>query len=214
MNGLVEHSSPSCPYSASSKATAEYQKLSGCATSIPVEEDAGTGLDCSHWDETCFQNEIMTGFTGNNLLLSRMTIASLEDMGYVVNYDAADDYGVQHMDPSCVCLNDESSSVSNGVEAAMLKKKKKKKKPEKKKSSPKQSTVHKLGKGGPKSQLAQLSLSGLLEAELYGKALLKEAKLRKQFIIEREGYVYLGDQVVSVLYMEDGQIYGVQVMGD
>lgn len=200
MNRLVQESSSStCSYAPSSRATAEYQKLSGCDTRIPL------GEDCGHWDNFCFENEIMTGFTGGNLLLSRMTIASLEDMGYVVNYDAADDYGVEDMDASCVCKRDVSSDLPVGGSQAANHKK-----------AHEETTVRKLGTGASKLEFkqAQLSLSGRLEAESYGRQLLQEAKLRKKLIIQREGFVYLGDQVISVLYMEKGQIYGVEVRGD
>ena len=184
-------STSSCSYAAPSKATAEYQKLSGCDTPIPLE-------DCGHTDKSCFKNELMAGFTGNNVQLSRMTIASLEDLGYAVNYDAADDYSVADMDDSCVCKRD--------VAPALKLDNKMQDKP----------AVRKLGTGASKigSHHAQLSLSGRLEAETYGLQLLREARLRKKFVIEREGFVYLGDQVVSVLYMEKGQIYGVEVRGE
>lgn len=65
-----------------------------CATSVPVEGDqGGDGTIDSHWDESTFGNELMTGFLnrGTNPL-SVMTIRSLEDLGYVTNPAAADAY--------------------------------------------------------------------------------------------------------------------------
>lgn len=35
--------------------------------------------------------------------LSRVTVATLEDIGYTVDYTAADSYDASHLDPSCVC---------------------------------------------------------------------------------------------------------------
>ncbi len=65
-----------------------------CATSVPVEGTAGgDGTINSHWRESVFKNELMTGFInqGKNPL-SIMTIRSLEDLGYIVDTTAADPY--------------------------------------------------------------------------------------------------------------------------
>jgi hypothetical protein len=58
---------------------------------LPVENHGGPGTEDSHWRETVFGSELMTGFiSGETQPLSRMTIASLADLGYQVNMDAAD----------------------------------------------------------------------------------------------------------------------------
>jgi Leishmanolysin len=65
-----------------------------CASSVPVEGvQGGAGTINSHWRETTFGNELMTGFlnTGTNPL-SVMSIRSLADLGYTVNPAAADPY--------------------------------------------------------------------------------------------------------------------------
>jgi len=65
-----------------------------CASSVPVEgTQGGAGTINSHWRETTFGNELMTGFlnTGTNPL-SVMSIRSLADLGYTVNPAAADPY--------------------------------------------------------------------------------------------------------------------------
>jgi hypothetical protein len=73
------------------------QSLGGvhtCATSVPVEGTAGgDGTINSHWRESIFGNELMTGFinSGKNPL-SIMTVRSLEDLGYIVDVNAADAY--------------------------------------------------------------------------------------------------------------------------
>ncbi|MCE5303777.1 MAG: hypothetical protein LLF97_11820 [Planctomycetaceae bacterium] len=72
-------------------AVAEYNKAYGLtATSVPVENTGGSGTRDSHWRESVFGNELMTGWinSGTNVL-SRMTAASLGDLGYQVNVDAA-----------------------------------------------------------------------------------------------------------------------------
>ena len=68
--------------------------INTCATSVPVEgTQGGDGTINSHWRETTFGNELMTGFinAGKNPL-SIMSIRSLEDLGYTVDTTAADAY--------------------------------------------------------------------------------------------------------------------------
>jgi hypothetical protein len=67
-----------------------------CANSVPVEgTQGGDGTINSHWREVTFGTELMTGFlnSGSNPL-SVMTIRSLEDLGYVVDPDAADPFSI------------------------------------------------------------------------------------------------------------------------
>lgn len=67
------------------------------ATSVPIEADGGPGTQDAHWDEVVFDTELMTGFVesaGVTMPLSRMTVGSLDDMGYQVSYAAADNYAV------------------------------------------------------------------------------------------------------------------------
>ena len=77
----------------------EYRTLSGnpSAASIPVEHDFGPGTANAHWDEDRFNAELMTGFiesAGVAMPISRMTVGSLQDIGYAVNYAAADAYSL------------------------------------------------------------------------------------------------------------------------
>ena len=68
--------------------------INTCATSVPVEgTQGGPGTINSHWRESTFGNELMTGFinAGKNPL-SIMSIRSLEDLGYTVDTTAADPY--------------------------------------------------------------------------------------------------------------------------
>lgn len=65
-----------------------------CASSVPVEGSQGSeGTVNSHWRESTFGNELMTGFiNGGTNPLSVMSIRSLEDLGYTVNPAVADAY--------------------------------------------------------------------------------------------------------------------------
>jgi len=71
----------------------EYRSIFGTnATSVPLETDGGQGTAGSHWDEQTFKTELMTGYVDRQMQLSRITVAAMEDMGYKVNYAAADPY--------------------------------------------------------------------------------------------------------------------------
>lgn len=91
-----------------------------CASSVPVEGSRGAeGTINSHWRESTFSNELMTGFinSGTNPL-SAMSVRSLEDLGYTVNAAAADRYPDANTFPKVTVRGDEivpgagSSSVS------------------------------------------------------------------------------------------------------
>ena len=61
---------------------------------VPVEDSGGPGTADGHWRERVFHTELMTGFLNPSVPnpLSIVTIASMGDMGYTVNYAAAEPY--------------------------------------------------------------------------------------------------------------------------
>jgi Bacterial Ig-like domain (group 2)/Leishmanolysin/Bacterial Ig-like domain (group 1) len=60
---------------------------------VPVEKTGGSGTADSHWRESVFGSELMTGFVDPNPNpLSRATVASFADLGYTVNLAGADPY--------------------------------------------------------------------------------------------------------------------------
>ena len=63
---------------------------------VPVENtQGGGGTRDSHWRESYFTEELMTGFIDRfNNPLSRVTIGSLEDLGYVVDLEGGDDFNL------------------------------------------------------------------------------------------------------------------------
>jgi hypothetical protein len=69
-------------------AVREFNAIFGrTGTSVPLQ--AGVR---AHWDETVFGSELMTPFVDSRNPISRVTIGALADMGYTVNYAAADSY--------------------------------------------------------------------------------------------------------------------------
>jgi hypothetical protein len=69
--------------------------INTCASSVPVENTGGGGTANSHWRESTFGAELMTGFANNSAMpLSVMTVRSIGDLGYTVNSAAADPYQI------------------------------------------------------------------------------------------------------------------------
>jgi hypothetical protein len=92
--GLVRTTATGMDY-VGTHAVAAYNQLFGTTgTVVPVETDGGSGTAGGHWDEASFDNELMTGYLNGNRAnpLSRITVGTLQDMGYQVNYAAADAY--------------------------------------------------------------------------------------------------------------------------
>jgi hypothetical protein len=93
---LVQGLGTSNPVFVGTNAVREYQTLTGTAvTSVPVENTGGQGTAGGHWRESVFNTELMTGYAeapGVRMPISRMTVGSLADLGYVVDYSAADSY--------------------------------------------------------------------------------------------------------------------------
>lgn len=77
---------------------AAYRTLSGnaAATFVPLETQGGSGTANVHWAESVFDRELMTGYaeSNSNMPLSRLTIAGLADLGYTVNFQAAEAYAL------------------------------------------------------------------------------------------------------------------------
>jgi hypothetical protein len=101
------------------RAMAEFGKLrAGKPAAVPVENTGGPGTSDSHWRDSLFKTELMTGFVaGAGNPISAMTVGSLQDLGYVVDVTAAEPYTL----PNLVKLAEggllmaADSSVENGL---------------------------------------------------------------------------------------------------
>jgi hypothetical protein len=94
---LLKRAGTSNPTFAGPGAMEEYRVLRHAQRRrrVPVENTGGPGTADGHWRETVFRSELMSGFIaapGNPL--SRMTTASLGDLGYQVDLDAAEPYAL------------------------------------------------------------------------------------------------------------------------
>ncbi|HEY9642510.1 MAG TPA: M57 family metalloprotease, partial [Coleofasciculaceae cyanobacterium] len=91
-NSLIDRSTNT--YKADSYAGRAYGEVTGTLqpTAIPLE--AGS---YGHWDENKLQDELMTPYAesiGSQMPLSEITIASLRDLGWNVNYGAAEKFSL------------------------------------------------------------------------------------------------------------------------
>ncbi|WP_300009489.1 leishmanolysin-related zinc metalloendopeptidase [Pseudonocardia sp.] len=98
--GLLAGSGSGDPTFTGAGAVAEWGALGGSGD-VPVENTGGPGTAEGHWRESVFADELMSGFiseAGNPL--SRMTAASLRDLGYDVALDAAEAYALPAAAPA------------------------------------------------------------------------------------------------------------------
>lgn len=100
-----------------SQAKLSFGVLKGTGTTpVPVEDLKQPGTGCSHWDEETFDHELMTGFLGgvtSSIVnpLSSLTIASLEDLGYEVDYTEAEPYSIPSCSPTCGALRSSATET-------------------------------------------------------------------------------------------------------
>jgi hypothetical protein len=97
--GLLAGASGNNPTFTGKNAKKEYGTLKGTGpAAVPVENTGGPGTKNSHWRETIFRNELMTGFVaGPPNPMSRLTVASLKDLGYVVDMTKAEPYSLPNL---------------------------------------------------------------------------------------------------------------------
>eukprot|EP00581_Thalassiosira_minuscula_P005901 CAMPEP_0183747878 /NCGR_PEP_ID=MMETSP0737-20130205/67487_1 /TAXON_ID=385413 /ORGANISM="Thalassiosira miniscula, Strain CCMP1093" /LENGTH=461 /DNA_ID=CAMNT_0025983595 /DNA_START=574 /DNA_END=1959 /DNA_ORIENTATION=+ len=164
----------------------------GCASDAPpLETDGGAGTAGGHWDEDCLQDEFMTGYVDKNMPISRLTIASLEDLGYVVNYNAADRYDGS----DTTCCNPPSRALFSAQQA--------------------QQTPIKPALSDEGRANAIAYGKKVLNGNRLPMALLEES--HEGFSGESnhdDSVVYLGDVFTIVLYEEEGFVYDMIVLND
>ena len=90
---LVDGACVGMPTYTGPRGVAAWQGMGGTG-SVPVygEGAAGDGSNCSHWDESTFQTELMTPQLNGSGPMSALSIESLADFGYVVDATQADAY--------------------------------------------------------------------------------------------------------------------------
>lgn len=138
-----------------------------------------------HWDEFCFRDELMTPATmGVPARLSKLTIAAIEDLGYLVDYEAADNSGTADeydgKDTTCGC----------GCNPCI---------------DPPAETIQPQLSDGARDAAVAYGLELLSQNKLPA-SLVDDAK--------NDGLIYVGDKMVFVIIEENGNIYDVLVTSD
>ncbi|MFF8288923.1 leishmanolysin-related zinc metalloendopeptidase [Streptomyces sp. NPDC016309] len=92
--GLLKDFPGDDPTFVGSGAMAEFGRLKqGGPVPVPVANVGGAGSAGGHWRESVFDNELMSpSIAERDNPLSRLSVASLGDLGYTVDLDAAQDY--------------------------------------------------------------------------------------------------------------------------
>jgi len=88
------------PHFVGPQAVAAFNQIGGtgytAGAKVPVENTGGAGTRDSHWRESVFGDELMTGFLGapGSKPLSLVTVGSMGDEGYQVNYAGAEAFSL------------------------------------------------------------------------------------------------------------------------
>jgi hypothetical protein len=99
LKGLIVGAGTQNPRFTGINARRAYGQLRGTsATPVPVENTGGAGTRDGHWRESVFRNELMSGFISQaHNPLSKVTVASLQDLGYKVNLNAAEAFTLPNL---------------------------------------------------------------------------------------------------------------------
>ncbi len=93
--GLVRGAGTDNPEFRGANAMREYATLKNFSSPefVPIANTGGAGTREGHWRESVFDTELMTGYVDvGQMPLSRLTVASLQDIGYQVDYNKADSF--------------------------------------------------------------------------------------------------------------------------
>jgi hypothetical protein len=156
---------------------------------VPLEQSGGSA--CNHWSEACLGQELMTPVSGGLNQLSRITVGSLQDMGYQVDYSKADSFTRADLAPSCTC----SARGLRGQEQPPL-------------GEMDRATSQGFSTSRPRRQLSEAAKATAIGAGL--KYLDARTQIADSTLLP-PGVIYMGDKAVSVLMVEDGEIHGVLV---
>lgn len=119
---LIEDAGGEDPRFTGSEAVEAFQDLGG-GGNVPVENQGGGGTAESHWRESVFGAEVMTGFAepaGTAQPLSTVTIASMVDIGYEVDFSEADPFSLSSASAEAVASSSGPlPGVADGYEVVL-----------------------------------------------------------------------------------------------
>jgi hypothetical protein len=102
LKNLIQGFGTDNPVFTGATAVEEYRRLRGSdvAEPVPLANVGQPGSKNSHWRESVFDLELMTPNVDAEPPLSRLTIAALQDVGYQVDFEAADPFTLPETPPS------------------------------------------------------------------------------------------------------------------
>ncbi len=93
---LLVGAGSSDPYFSGVSSREQFASIGGntyAGLSVPVENTGSAGTRDAHWRRTVFTNELMQGYAQpGGMPMSRVTIASLADLGYQVSFSGSDSF--------------------------------------------------------------------------------------------------------------------------
>jgi hypothetical protein len=188
LKGVATSNVPPCAYKGA-HANAEYQAISGY-TAVPLEQNRGPGGNCSHWSEACMKDELMTPNLTGNTPLSRITVGSLEDAGYTVDYTKADPFGRGDLGNATDCICNRQSLLDVH-----------------------RNETHPLGLGHPNTVRRVQSNAALQFANDFGQKILQDKALPPNAPRDDSQTKFVGDLAVSVVVWTGEEVTSVVVRG-
>lgn len=187
--GLIAEDDPCSGYNADSMASKRYQEISDCGATIGVPIQV-QGTSCGgHWDLDCFTSEeLMTPSisSGSTPSISAITLGSLEDMTYSVDYTKAEALAKTDLAGSCQCPPALTTSVFENNTASI-------------------SQYFPLSEAG-RAEAVEVGTQALLETE---RAILESQGQDYALELEEQGLSIA--LTLTVIYVEDGRLYDVIV---
>lgn len=117
-HGLVRQAGTNNPVFLGRAAAAEWSALIGQTeflTAAPIANMGGAGSAGAHWRESELRNELMSPSINPGVNpISRLTIASLQDLGYTVNLDAAESFQLPSA-PNLVALDEDANPNARSI---------------------------------------------------------------------------------------------------
>jgi hypothetical protein len=136
------------------------------------------------------RTELMTGIVTGDLPMSRVTIGSLDDMGYTVDYSQADAYNATDLGPGCIC-NRRTRSI---LEA-------------------KHGETRQLGRSHPNTKPQKLSRTMRQRAIDVGTSILNHRSVPNRGQKVPEKTMWVGNKAISVVVADGDGIFSVVVKG-
>ncbi|MGP3965320.1 leishmanolysin-related zinc metalloendopeptidase [Nonomuraea sp. 3N208] len=104
LKNLIQGFGTDNPVFTGGTAVEEYRRMRGSevAEPVPLANVGQPGSRNSHWRESVFDIELMTPHVDADPPLSRLTIAALQDLGYQVDFEAAEAFVLPETPPSPV----------------------------------------------------------------------------------------------------------------